>query len=94
MSDFVKELREVINRHSSENGSNTPDFILSGFLEDCLNAFDCAVKQRESWYGRKTPEEMGSAGLHHTTPPLVCSVCGSTGDTLNKVSIICSRCAS
>jgi hypothetical protein len=67
MSDFVKELREVINRHSRENGSNTPDFILSGFLEDCLNAFDCAVKQRESWYGRKAPEEMGSAGLQHTT---------------------------
>lgn len=53
MSNFVKELREVINKHSRENGSNTPDFILSGFIEDCLNAFDCAVKQRESWYGRK-----------------------------------------
>jgi hypothetical protein len=25
--------------------------------------------------------------------PLVCSVCGSPGDTLNNVSIICSRCA-
>ena len=53
MSAFVKELREVINRNSCENGSNTPDFILSCFLEDCLIAFDRAVKQRESWYGRK-----------------------------------------
>jgi len=25
--------------------------------------------------------------------PLVCSVCGSIGDTFNKVVIICSRCA-
>ena len=69
MSDFVKELREVINRHSRENGSNTPDFVLSGFLEDCLNALDCAVKQRDSWYGRKTPEEMWSAEKQQLTEP-------------------------
>lgn len=64
MSEFVKELRSVINKHSRENCSNTPDFILSGFLEDCLNAFDCAVKQRESWYGRKTTEVVEPSQQH------------------------------
>ena len=47
------ELREVINRHSAENGSDTPDFILAQFLLGCLNVFDSAVRRREDWYGRK-----------------------------------------
>lgn len=50
-----KTLREYIahgiNRTSSENGSNTPDFILAEYLTDCLAAFDRAVKWRAEWYG-------------------------------------------
>jgi len=47
-----EELRAVINRCSAENGSNTPDFLLAGYLVSCLEAFDVAVRQREIWYGR------------------------------------------
>jgi len=47
------EIRWAINRHSAEKGSNTPDFILAEYLTDCLVAFDKAVTQRASWYGRK-----------------------------------------
>ena len=49
-SDFRKELSSCINRHSRENGSNTPDFILAEYLEDCLAAFDRATKARKRWY--------------------------------------------
>jgi hypothetical protein len=49
-SDFKKELTVLLNKHSKENGSNTPDFILSNFILNCLQAFDNAVLQRQSWY--------------------------------------------
>ena len=50
---FRREIETVINRHSKENGSNTPDFILAEYLTDCLKAFDKAVKYRDNWYGNK-----------------------------------------
>lgn len=49
---FEEELRALINKTSAENASNTPDFILAGFLQSCLLAFDTAVQQRETWCGR------------------------------------------
>jgi hypothetical protein len=49
---FREELEFVINRHSMENGSNTPDFILAEYLQHCLAAFDLAVKRRDKWYGK------------------------------------------
>lgn len=53
MSDFRKELEQLINRNSKENGSNTPDFILAEFLSDSLAAFDKATVLRSGWYGPK-----------------------------------------
>ena len=53
MSDFREELRSLINRQSRENISDTPDFILAKYLNECLAAFDSAVIAREHWYGRK-----------------------------------------
>ena len=52
MTEFREDLETLINRHSLENKSNTPDFILAQFMERCLNLFDTAVQQRETWYGR------------------------------------------
>jgi DNA-binding response OmpR family regulator len=51
--DFRKELEALINRHSLENGSNTPDFILADYMTECLDTFDRIVKAREKWHGRK-----------------------------------------
>jgi hypothetical protein len=51
--EFAKELESLINRYSQENGSDTPDFVLAGYLRDCLSAWNTAVKARERWYGRK-----------------------------------------
>lgn len=47
------DIRSAINRHSAENGSDTPDFILAEYLIGCLRAFDRAVVAREKWYWRK-----------------------------------------
>ncbi len=55
---FEDEIAAVINKHSQENLSNTPDFILACYLMDCMNAFDTAVNRREEWYGRKTSEAL------------------------------------
>ena len=49
---FRDELTDLINKHSKENGSDTPDFVLSGFIQGALDAFDNAVVLREEWYGR------------------------------------------
>lgn len=46
------DLAAVLNRHSRENGSNTPDFILAQYLSNCLDAYDVAIGQRAQWYGR------------------------------------------
>ena len=56
---FRKELKNLINRHSLENGSDTPDFILAEYLEGCLENYDKTVSSRSKWYG------------HHDEPGLV-----------------------
>lgn len=50
---FQQELQKLINYHSRESGSDTPDFILANYLIDCLAAFDKAVKDRARWYGHE-----------------------------------------
>ena len=52
MDTFEKDLECLINMHSKENDSNTPDFILAQCLMGCLKAFTIATQQRETWYGR------------------------------------------
>lgn len=52
MRTLEQELASVLNRFSQENASNTPDFILAQMLLSCLAAWNTAVQQRETWYGR------------------------------------------
>lgn len=49
-TEFRQKLQELINQHSMENGSNTPDFILAEYLDDCLQVFDKAMFRRSKWY--------------------------------------------
>lgn len=51
--NFRKRLESLINEFSLENGSDTPDFLLSEYLIKCLDVFDEIVSKREVWYGRK-----------------------------------------
>jgi len=50
MNNFRKELQDIINKNSLENGSNTPEFILAEYLVDCLNAFDKATSKRTAYF--------------------------------------------
>ena len=50
MKSFQNELSELLNKHSKEKESNTPDFILAEFLTKCLGAFNHSLQQRTNWY--------------------------------------------
>ena len=50
--EFERELRDLLNKHSQENESDTPDYVLARYLTDCLEVFHQAVRNREKWYGR------------------------------------------
>lgn len=49
---FQNDLTMLINKHSLEQDSNTPDFILAEYLSYCLKSFDIINQKREEWYGR------------------------------------------
>ena len=69
---FREGLQTLINTHSQENGSNTPDFILTRFLLAQLRAFDEATNSREKHYGRARPKTgappEGTDEVHPTCP--------------------------
>lgn len=50
---FEDSLKVLINRHSIENDSNTPDFILAKFIMGCLDSFEKAIQKRDNWFGGK-----------------------------------------
>jgi hypothetical protein len=59
---FEEELAALLNRYSLENCSNTPDFILAGYLKGCLDNWNAHTKKREAWYGTTLrPGSDGSA---------------------------------
>lgn len=60
--EIIRDLASVINRHSLENDSNTPDFLLAEYLLDSLDVFTKTSVAREKWYGKKLEikyDEMG-----------------------------------
>lgn len=55
--DFRRELQDLINKHSMENDSNTPDFLLAEYIEGCMNTFAKVMKARDAWYGNSILED-------------------------------------
>lgn len=51
MGSLEEDIRAVINQHSEENISNTPDYILATYLIRALDAYVNAVRDRDAWYG-------------------------------------------
>lgn len=49
---FRDALTHLINSCRLENTSDTPDFLLAGYIEASLAAFEAAVIAREQWYHR------------------------------------------
>jgi hypothetical protein len=67
VTPLERALTSLVNQHSQENASNTPDFILAKYLLACLGAWNTGVQQRETWYGRDArPATIG--GLVGPTP--------------------------
>ena len=70
MTELEKDIAAVLNKHSQENASNTPDHILAMYLLACLNAFNTAMQQRETWYGRDSrPTQPGTPLNEGPTTP-------------------------
>lgn len=56
--EFYTELKELINKHCRENGSDTPDHVLASYLMGCLAQFDETTRLRDGWYDfRPWPEK-------------------------------------
>ena len=51
MISFEEDIRQVINRHSAESVSGTPDFILAKLLVDTLKTYNEATTMRAEWRG-------------------------------------------
>lgn len=58
MSDLMKELQAVINMHSEENKSDTPDFLLASYLSECLKTWAKIVRARDKWYGFEPTKDL------------------------------------
>ena len=57
LSEFERELANLINRYSLENDSDTPDFMLAAYLRSCLEVVAGFIRQREKWYGRRVKSD-------------------------------------
>jgi hypothetical protein len=51
---FARDLESLINHHSQEGGSHTPDFILASYLQACLGAWNLHTCERDRWYGNRS----------------------------------------
>ena len=51
--DFRQELKQLINKHSQEQYSNTPDFILVEYILMCLQVYGNTVNRRDEFYNIK-----------------------------------------
>lgn len=50
-TDFQQELSALINKHSIEDESNTPDYILAQYIRKVLSAYNECIISRDEWYG-------------------------------------------
>lgn len=57
--DLRDEIAHLLNKHSVEGYSDTPDFVLARYLMACLQAFESAVEAREEWHGRPLTGRLG-----------------------------------
>jgi hypothetical protein len=73
---FQHQLTELINAHSLENRSNTPDRILAAYLVRCLEVFDEATRARDASVSNtpRVTEEMVERAVRHELPTALCSV--------------------
>jgi hypothetical protein len=91
-TEFERELEQLINKHSMENASNTPDFILADYLMKCLETYNNTIRRRSEWYKpdvKTSVNEIAPAGrtrvweictVYPITMPM--AYCGYNGQNL------------
>lgn len=47
---FINDLAGVINKHSMENESNTPDYVLAEYLYNCMISYKTAIMGRNDFF--------------------------------------------
>ena len=70
--EIKRDLAEVINRHSLENGSDTPDFVLADVAFYSLAVFEEAIHKRDAYYGA-LPEEVDPGEMDGDTATALAS---------------------
>lgn len=43
LAELSKDLEDVLNKHSIDSKTNTPDFILAEYLINCLTAYNAMI---------------------------------------------------
>jgi hypothetical protein len=76
--DFHHELEKLINCHSKENISNTPDWVIASYLVRCLDVFDDCIKLRERYYGRQFIKK--HIPIVKPSETLTALLCGPSGE--------------
>lgn len=51
--ELREDLAHVLNIHSIDTVTNTPDFILAEYLVNALGSFGSAVNNRDVWHGEE-----------------------------------------
>ena len=59
--EFERDLTKIINKHSIESGSGTPDFVIAHFLMACLHAFERSLELRSNFFGGNLPPSPGNS---------------------------------
>jgi hypothetical protein len=81
-SELEVALQRLINEHSAENDSGTPDYILASYLSGALGLFNITVRARANWRGESV-ELPALRKLHegkHTVPVTVYDIRGRRND--------------
>lgn len=63
---FIKELEQLINRHSVDTELETPDFLLAKLLTKTLQTYQTANQERDSWFQRSDSELKKAPNLKPT----------------------------
>ena len=58
MSDFQKDLENLINHHNIDGESNTPDYVLASYLMTCLDNYHAVISSRDGFYDFHPEDQM------------------------------------
>ncbi len=61
---FQEDLRGLLNTHSKETLSNTPDYVLACYLSACLQTWEICTRARDAAAGLK-PVKIQTQGPKH-----------------------------